>query len=239
MTATAIKERAIDFTAEEVRATLDGTMTKFYRPVEPQPERCGDGWLYRGQYFGNDDSMKSYLFHDVYGSKGTPYGSVYGNGSADRLYVREALWISDCKKYYARRLYSEDSTGLDVLAVDGSRIWLSGRYKPTGWEDTDRRYTHPEFPHMVVSWRNLGRSTRSGRWVSAFELGFADCDQSKRIEYLKGNTIIKSYKAQFHKHISPIHMPRWASRLTLELVDVDVEFQEQWAWSITFKRVTE
>jgi hypothetical protein len=89
-----ISERPILFSAPMVRAILENRKSQTRRVVKPQPESCGDGWLYRGEFFGSDESMKSHLFHDVYGTgKGMPYGGVYGDGTADRLWVRET-WRS-------------------------------------------------------------------------------------------------------------------------------------------------
>lgn len=35
----------------------------------------------------------------------------------------------------------------------------------------------------------------------------------------------------------PISMPRWASRITLEITEIDVQYLNRWVWEITFKKL--
>lgn len=145
----------------------------------------------------------------------------------DRLYVRESLWVSDCGKYLARDTLIPNKVLLDVAERATGKWWLAGRYEPTGFEDTDRRFTRPEFPAMVTRWSNRGRRKRSGAWVTAFEQGFCDLDTSVRVRPYgsdpEGKAVLARYTATFRKHLPAIHVPRWASRLMLDVVDVRVE----------------
>lgn len=155
MTATTTKVRPIVLPGDDVRAILDGRKTQFRRIVDPQPVSVGDQiWEYGGDVFASDASMADHLFHNVYGTHGTPYGSVWGDGSGDRLWVKETWlpfdrdhWIGDVKVAYRA---STDS--------DGDKI--RKEYNQRG---------------------------RDYRWRSS------------------------------------IHMPRWASRLTLEITEVRVQ----------------
>lgn len=131
------------------------------------------------------------------------------------------LWISDCGRYVARR---EDAAGdalrYDVIELATGIVWLGKRYRPTGWHDTDRRFTHAEFPRMLTGWINLGRRLRSGRWIPAFELSFADCDTTVPILPFSGNVIRRSYQATFRRMVPARHTKRHA----LAAAHVDAAF---------------
>lgn len=91
------KVKPILFGAEMVRALIDGRKTQTRRVMKLQPEAFGStGWLYGGGYYADDSQMQSHLFHDVYGEKGSPYGSVYTDGTVDVLWVRET-WQAQCQ----------------------------------------------------------------------------------------------------------------------------------------------
>jgi hypothetical protein len=85
-----MKERGVIFRGEEVRATLDGRMTQFRRPVKNiRVAEDGRIYVYKNRamnvgYVGNapgEFPMKPVI--DYY----SPYGRV-----GDRLYVRETFW---------------------------------------------------------------------------------------------------------------------------------------------------
>ena len=150
-----------------------------------------------------------------------PYG-VPG----DRLWVRESVWVSDCGKYFARDTHVPNDVMPDVVERATQTWWLARRYVPTGFDDTDRRYTHAEFPRMVTSWSNRGRTLRSGRDVRAFEVGCAELDQSIPIRTEDGgfNNVVRGrFSARFRKQIPAIYMPRWMSRIVLEVTTIGVE----------------
>lgn len=92
-----MNEHPILFSSEMVKAILDGRKTQTRRVIKPQPEMRFEGscWFYSNMIFVSDEDMQSHLFHDVYGEKGTPYGAVYGDGTADRLWVRETFGVYD------------------------------------------------------------------------------------------------------------------------------------------------
>jgi hypothetical protein len=116
--------------------------------------------------------------------------------------VSAELWISDCGRYWARRVGAPgDGLTYDVIEIATGIVWLGRRYHPMGWDDTDRRYTHAEFPRMVTGWLNRGRGLRSGRWVRAFALSFADCDTTVPIQVFSGNVIRCSYEATFRRMV--------------------------------------
>jgi hypothetical protein len=123
------------------------------------------------------------------------------------------VWISDCKQYVCRTRPSELLEMPDVFDRAGN-VWRGGRYKPTGWEDTDPRFVYPEFPRMVTFWGNLGRRKRSGEWVPAFRLGFCEFDQT--LPYRQPGVdarIGETLTADFHRRCPPLRPPRWVREI--------------------------
>lgn len=108
-------------------------------------------------------------------------------------------FISDCGKYIAIRY--DQFCNFDVLAVDGSCVWLTPRYRPKTHTDDDPRFVFPEFAHMVGGFSNNGRTTRSGRYIEDFELSFSDHDQTIKTDPFTGNTVIQSYSARFRRPV--------------------------------------
>jgi len=234
-------ERPVPFTEIEVTATIGNRKTQFFKAVRPMRgeqsrwltlekirrvphgEMINGGWQMHHYHAGQTVDGARVAEDSPLGWIRCPYG-VPG----DRLWVKETLWISDCGKYVARPV--EDTgrheTMLDVVDRATRKWWLVGRYHPTGWDDTDPRYTHCEFPSMVVGWTNLGRYTRGGardgRWIPAFKQDFCDVDQAVEIDSFTGNVILRRYSATFRKRFPSTHMPRWAARLILEVVNVRV-----------------
>jgi hypothetical protein len=82
-------DKPILFNTDNVKAILADRKTQTRRVMKPQPELYPPGWLYGGEYYMDDAAMQSYLFHDVYGNSGSPYGSAYADGTSDALWVRE------------------------------------------------------------------------------------------------------------------------------------------------------
>jgi hypothetical protein len=164
-------ERPILFNAEMVRAILDGRKTQTRRVMKPQPETYNgkpvqdqgrlhnSGWLYDGQFFIDDGQMMDHLFHEVYGRKGSPYGGVYADGTADSLWVREThTWIT----------LADSDPWREQATADGCLK------------------RHPDGYDVAMIYRADGDEIGSNWRPSIF-------------------------------------MPRWASRITLDLVDVRVE----------------
>ena len=91
MTTTEVRERPILFSAPMVQAILRGDKTQTRRVIKPQPvEIDHDVFQLGDRIFGSSAEMKDHLFHDVYGTKGTPYGSLY-EGGGERIWVRETF----------------------------------------------------------------------------------------------------------------------------------------------------
>lgn len=159
MKATQIKERPILFSGPMVRAILAGRKTRTMRVMKPQPVEFQPGlFSYKDKVFVSHDLLVDHLFHEVYGTDGTPYGSVWSAGG-DRLWVRETF------SYY-RPFGSDVQPGAPVI------------YRA----DADHCNQYP-------------------------------CQ-------LDGQMVLVSAREPWKPSI---HMPRKASRITLELTDVEVQ----------------
>lgn len=90
MTTTQIKERPILFSGRMVQAILRGDKTQTRREIKPQPECIDhDVWTIDGKILTGAE-LEDHLFHEVYGTRGTPYGAIWSEGG-DRLWVRETF----------------------------------------------------------------------------------------------------------------------------------------------------
>ena len=119
--------------------------------------------------------------------------------------IEEAnMFLSDCGKYIAVRSEEEWACLYDVIAVDGTRIWLSRKFDTHKVKDNNPRIIYPEFEHEVIAFSNKGYENMAGRWVYDFVLSFADLDKEKKIKPLTGNCIIKEYEARFRKPIKQL-----------------------------------
>ena len=67
---------------------------------------------------------------------------------------RAMMWASLAGRFWAykRPEVPDDAPAIecDVIEVETGRVWLARRYIPTGWKDTDPRYTHVEFPRCTT-----------------------------------------------------------------------------------------
>ena len=119
--------------------------------------------------------------------------------------IKPNMYLSTCGKYIAIRNETYD---YDVLAVDGSRIWLWGRYRALTFNEPDPRAICPEFPFMVSSFSNYSYTNRAGRYIEDFELGFGEYDTRLKIDPLTGNTEINHQTARFMKPIYKLTISR-------------------------------
>lgn len=129
----AVKERSLIQNSEQVQAILAGRRTQFRVVVKPQPKSLDHGcWDFCGKVFISDAEMRDHLFHEVYGTNGTPYGALWGDDRGDRIRVKEPTRIL--------------SFGANVVEL----AYLADNSKPRGISDSG-------FPNRTgkVSARNM------------------------------------------------------------------------------------
>jgi hypothetical protein len=197
---TAAKERPTLFSGPMVRAILDGRKTMTRRVVKcAVPPSC------KGFPREANGDWGIYLDRPAGGPYQhlgkCPYGRVGG-----RLWVREgSLFRSDCGKFLCR--LSGGGCG-EAWTVDGKTHWIN---------DTSNPVRPAPYCVGAYSCEKLGQKKGS------FTLNLLRCNTRKKIIPLTGNTIIESQDVVFRRRVPGIHMPRWASRITLEITGVRVE----------------
>lgn len=102
-----------------------------------------------------------------------------------------SIWISECGRYVARYT-GRGALDVTVYASDGSARWVHASVR--------HGETCPA-PRLVVGFSNHGRTLRSGRYVTAFELDFVDVDMTIPIHAGKGNAVVASYNATFRRRL--------------------------------------
>lgn len=172
-----MKERPILMNGDMVRAVLACKKTQTRRIIKPQPVDLGnDNWQFGDKFFCYTEELRDHLFHEVYGTKGTPYGALYADGG-DRLWVRESFYIAEPYSW-GRDASDEEIVPRGVqrgpvhFAADGLPANTPNKHYPNGLQGG--AIAAPD-PHAI--------------WISR----------------------------------PSIHMPRWASRITLEITDVRVQ----------------
>lgn len=122
-----ISEKPIPFSAPMVRAILDGRKSMTRRVIKPQPTTDGDLWCLGDKYFLSDEAMEDHLFHEVYGTKGTPYGSRYQD-YGDRMWIKTGYTT----RYDPERNQTHWKTEGGWITTHGQAISKTGKPKRDG-----------------------------------------------------------------------------------------------------------
>jgi hypothetical protein len=204
-----MKERPILFSAPMVRAIHRKLKRQTRRIMKPEAFRLWDktgrerdesGWpLY-------EDDLGDY--HKLT----CPYGQP-----GDRLWVKEtSLYKSECGEYLCRLPFGESWGNFEAWTADGKTHWLNDDRIKT-WDDREK-HKNP-LPYCVGGYS----AEMTGQKKDSFTLTLLQCDPSKEVEPFTGNTIIEKRYVVFRRRVPSIFMPRWASRITLEITDVRIE----------------
>lgn len=203
--AVAMNTHHITLTTDQVRAALAGRLTQIRMPVEPQPPE-GRVVVTGGDFISwcIFDQMKQLPrsaddWHDV----DCPWGVV-----GDRLYVQEDFWAINerCDHDYCRGCYM------------GSLLNLGEKYAEIQYCATPECLDLPEIEHNQRVERFDGDPTHGRWWLSPPE----KWDGENEDEYRQNGTWMFLPSTFCTKHEAK-EMPRWASRITLELTGVRVE----------------
>lgn len=159
-----VKERPIIFSAEMVRAILDGKKTMTRRVVKPQPhKKCSQAWISPDNTLRfTRPTLSKDICHES-DSVRNPYGKV-----GDRLWVRET-WIQGYDDPLIESEGDDENAVSIIYKADSKEL-----YRPCSAE-------------VAEKWGYWGTDSDTVTWKS------------------------------------PIHMPRFASRILLEITDIRVE----------------
>jgi len=188
-----VKERPISFRADMVRAILDGRKTKTRRVVKPQPTH---------ELIQFDEDVRGVLWCErrpgvpIVGDDEPTWRCPYGETS-DRLWVKES-WRIDCW---------DPEYGITTLQyrADGALREPDGHWPDTGDEIRDQdawdRY-----------WGQCAEDAQKALGDPTMEHGWGG---DPGWDWEPGDGPCRWRGGRF--------MPRWASRITLEITDVRVE----------------
>ena len=205
-----MKARPILMSSPMIRALLDGRKMQTRRVVKPQPDI--QRIVTRAEFCAQSLNPLStfdcggYVYVEQANGRVVGLGCPYGK-PGDLLWVREAFWCQNdiCDHEYC--------AGCDL----GSMLSLGKEYASLQYCATPLHDKLPEckYQQTVSSWEH---EPVHGYWWLAPPDDWTGDEVSRR-DKGEWSFLPSQY---FTKHPS-IHMPRWASRLTLELTEVRVE----------------
>lgn len=196
-----MRERPILFSAPMVRAILSGAKTQTRRLVKPQqPREANPGdFPYEFELTERNGDVTLYTTEQLV--ERCPYGAV-----GDQLWVRESFW---CKNETCDHEYCG---GCDL----GSLLSLGEPYACVQYVATPESSSPPECTGGETIAPHTGEPAHGYWWLSPPSGWDGESDYSGSGEWMFCPTAFAT------KHPS-IHMPRWASRITLEVTGVRVE----------------
>ena len=212
------RERPIIFSGLMVRAIMEDRKTQTRRMIKPQPENP--------EIFGVSPIL----------GQGVPY-------FADGKTIPE-----NNRRYCVHAAFNEDGKRADrwlrcPYGKPGDRLWVREPWRPWNFRDGGP---------IVIQYADGAKQEEYGSetlgyegWYERLAIQAADeCRQAGCNQDGEGLYTWEDDKDCPTKWRPSIHMPRWASRLTLEVTEICVErgFGQDtnpWVWVVSFCRVTE
>ena len=211
-----MKERPIIFTTESVKAILDGRKTQTRRVInKPQPVSLGHdkmlcwGGIDGNEYFLKDWANNQHIFPKChYGQAGDKNFTYFIHSAPPCDGYYEVIWDEgDKPQFVYLKRYEQPDLGTIPTKHEWEH-WLWGKDEHDDPEAMSLDIRQPE----LIQWRRAGDRL----WVR--ETFYTDNHRQSnglRILY-KADGDTSSWK-------SSIFMPRWASRIDLEITEVRVE----------------
>lgn len=207
-----VKERPVNWTSDEVVAALAGRKTQMRVPIAKTPETAilfgNHDWRYDGKEFTNDGCCNT-----------DPRGA----------HMMERVSRVD---YLPMEEY--ESIGYCPLGKVGDLLWVRETHRPMGWSYDDNT--------VNIQYKDGAKQTRDCYPEYLYPLDYEDlsnnylfkiCDELEAKSCPKASDGDENWQydevfdgdavERLMSWRSPIAMPRWASRLTIEITDVRVE----------------
>lgn len=230
MPAAAIKTRPIPFSAPMVRAILEGRKKQTRRVVKPQPHHGEEVGWYAGEPWHVHYSLHGRNTTDFlcpYGRPGDRQGTFFRDASPTETGWYDVRWEpgDDWIRVWLNRVHDEPHD--DPVEHDVER-WVWGKGPTDDPESVCLDIRDP----LLIEWKRPGDRLYVRETTCIAPKNFATPDDSC-IPDSDGDLRYVSYKADGHpedamrdyglKWTPAIHVPRWASRITLEVTGVRVE----------------
>lgn len=192
-----MKERPIIYSGPMIRAILDDRKIQTRRVMKPQPRVGGDYAQCTVCH-----KSKAPRGRDAPMAEANSYCN-WGCRGYDKEPYGDHLWPGESLGDFG---FPDDWMGPCPYGVPGDRLWVRETWQ------SGEGFTEPEAP--AICYRADGAV-------------YTTCDLSGETPYLLGRTSftlgLESGSCRPRKWRSPIYMPRWASRCTLEITDVRVQ----------------
>ena len=105
------------------------------------------------------------------------------------------ILVSDCGEYVC----VNNGQTIDVIAADGSRVWLTDRTMYEGFDDP--RLLRAQIKFRVGAVSNNSRTTKRGRYIPDYTITLAELAPDVEIEPYTGNAVVESKTLRFRRVI--------------------------------------
>ena len=105
------------------------------------------------------------------------------------------ILVSDCGEY----ICVNNGQTIDVIAADGSQIWLTNRVVYNGFDDP--RLLHTDIKFQVGEISNNSRTTKRGRYIPDYTITLVELAPDVEIEPYTGNAVVESKTLRFRRVI--------------------------------------
>lgn len=196
-----MKERPILFSSEMVRAILDGRKTMTRRVVR-----------FSGHPMFGGVTGQVQEHHEMKACYAMPRGGF-------------VFWSGDPGKEFSDYVYKDSDVGLRCpYGQPGDRLWVRETWKPGAWRDDGRiAIDYKASPELTQTpWVRIPNDVMDKKFNNLWHSWSNEAEEAGLVADDDGYYLWEPGQSPL-KWRPSIFMPRWASRITLEIVSVRVE----------------